>query len=104
MVEYNRCDWLLVGSLERCYKRCASSSIYCARHRSQLDIKPSYPCRKCSKGTQSESRLCSKKCGQDNAKKALRRAESKAKRNFSKVMSELIMLANLKRRYFFIGL
>ena len=103
MVERNNCEWLLVGSLKRCNKRCIDS-IYCTRHRSQLIIKPSYPCRKCSRGTQSESRLCSKKCGQDNAKKALRSAESKAKRNFSKVMSELIMLANLKRRCFFIGL
>ena len=104
MAEYNHCEWLLVGSVKLCSMRCSSSNKYCTRHKSQIVIKPSYPCRKCSKGTQSESRLCSKKCGQDNAKKSLRSAGSKAKRNFRKVMDELVMLADLKRRLLFIGL
>ena len=105
MVEYNRCEWLIVGSTERCNKRCIN--ILCGRHRGQIRRKPNsepHPCRKCSIGTQSETRLCSKQCGADRAQKALHRAEARAKRNFPLVMNELVSLADHQKKFHFIGL
>ena len=105
MVEYNRCEWLFVGSTERCYKRCVNT--LCGRHRGQIRTKPNsepHPCRKCKKGTQSETRLCSKKCGADRVQKALNRVEVRARRNFPLVMDELIYLADLQKKFHFIGL
>ena len=105
MVEYNRCQWLTVGSTENCNKRCINK--FCGRHRGQLRKKPDsepHRCRRCLKGTQSETRLCSKKCGSDRAQKALHRAEARARRKFPIVMNELVLLANLQKKSYFIGL
>ena len=105
MVEYNRCEWLLVGSVERCNKRCLNNM--CGRHRGQLAKKPGStpnPCRRCKKGTQAESRLCSKVCGSDRAQKALKRVEARARSLFNKVLNELMLIANYQRKIHFIGL
>ena len=54
-MEYNRCEWLVVGSTERCGKRCFNN--FCGVHRAQLrkkHVSEPQPCRKCGKGTKAE--------------------------------------------------
>ena len=99
----NKCSWLVVASSERCGRRCKDR--LCFIHRAQLRKKPGtepHPCRMCGKGTKGESRLCSKACGSDRVKKALRSAEVKARRNYPKVIHELQRRASQAK--LFVGL
>ena len=105
MVEYNRCDWLIIGRAERCGKPCVNR--LCGLHRSRLWRKPGselHPCRWCGKGTQGETRLCSKECGADRGQKALHRVEARPKRIYPTVMHELLCMAGHQRTLPFIGL
>ena len=105
MIEYNRCEWLVVGRTERCGKQCVNN--LCGVHRAQLRRKPGsepQPCRQCGKGTKAESQLCSKACGADRTQKTLHRAEAQAKRLHSALMYELLMMAQKQRACPFIGL
>ena len=81
MIMYNACRWLSVGRSERCEKPCLND--FCGIHRAQLGRRPEtepMPCRKCGRGTKSETQLFSKPFHSDHAKKALHRAEAKARR------------------------
>ena len=103
MIEYNWCDWLIIGRAERCGKQCVNKQ--CGLHR--LRRKPGsepHPCRRCGKGTQGETRLCSKECGADRGQKALHRVEARAKRIYPAVMHELLRMAERQRTLPFIGL
>ena len=103
MVEYTRCDWLIIGRAERCGKPCVNR--LCGLHR--LRRKPGsepYPCRRCGKGTQGETQLCSKECGAYRGQKALHRVEARAKRIYPAVMHELLRVAERQRTLPFIGL
>ena len=99
---YNACCWLIVGHSERCEKPCINE--FCSIHRAQLCRRPRTelkPCRKCGRGTKSETQLCSKPCRSDHAKKALHRAEAKARRIHPMLMQKLLLAAH---RLPFIGL
>ena len=79
----------------------------CGIHRAQLRRRPGTeprPCRKCNRGSKSETQLCSRGCGADNAKKALHRAEAKARRLHPARMHELLLAAHRQRILPFIGL
>ena len=105
MVEYNRCDWLIIGRAERCGKPCVNR--LCGLHPSRLQRKPMskpHPCQQCGKGTQGETRLCSKECGAERGQKALHRVEARAKRIYPTVMHELLRMAEHQRTLPFIGL
>ena len=105
MAHYNACEWLVVHKLENCGNRCRGR--LCGVHLAQLRKKPGTeprPCRVCGRGTKSKSQLCGKVCGQDRVQKALRWAETRAKRLFPGVMNELLHMAQVQRMPAFVGL
>ena len=94
MIMYNACHWLIVGRSERCEKPCIND--FCGIHRAPLRRRPGTepkPCRKCGRGTKSETQLCSKPCRSDHAKKDLQRTEAKVRRLHPVVMQELLLAA-----------
>ena len=100
------CRWLLVGSTQRCGRLGVYD--YCRVHRMRLrkiaDHHSPVPCRSCGVGTQSETGLC-KPCGAAQVKKQLVRAEAKARRLFSLLMSELHVRSSwAKKLPAFVGL
>ena len=105
MVMYSACRWLIVGHSEHCEKPCIND--FCGIHRAQIRRRPGTepkPCRKCGRGTKSETQLCSKPCQSDHAKKALHRAEAKARRLHPLLMQELLLAAHRQQLLPFIGL
>ena len=105
MTMYNACRWLIVGRSERCEKQ--SINDFCGIHRAQLRLRPGTepkPCRECGRGTKSETQLCSKPCRSDHTKKALHRAETKARRLHPVLMQELLLTAHQQQLLPFIGL
>ena len=84
----NQCAWLTIGRTVPCGKRCIYE--HCAVHRNQLrkDAVEPYACRKCGKGTQSETRLCVG-CGSDRVKHKLIDTEKQVRRKFATVLIQL---------------
>ena len=80
MIMYNTCRWLIVGRSERCEKQCIND--FCGIHRAATPPARdrAQTLQEMQKGTKSEIQLCSKPCRSDHAKKALHRAETKARR------------------------
>ena len=105
MIMYNTFRWLIVGRSQRCEKPCINDfwGIHRAHLRRRPGTKPK-PCRKCGRGTKSETQLCSKSCRSDHAKKALHRAETKARRLHPVLMQELLLAAHRQQVLPFIGL
>ena len=104
IIMYNACRWLIVGCNERCKKPCVND--FCGIHRAQLCRQPGTepkPFRKCGRGTKSETQLCSKHCRSNHAKKALHRAEAKARRLRPVLMQELLLEAHWQQLLPFIG-
>ena len=105
MIIYNARRWLIVGRSEHYEKQCIND--FCGIHRAQLrrrlGTEPK-PCRKCGRGTKSETQLCSKPCRSDHAKKALHRAEAKARRLHPVLMQELLLASQRQQLLAFIGL
>ena len=98
LIGYNKCEWLTVGNLDRCGASCVNR--LCGAHRARLrrskGSEPK-PCRRCGRGTKSETVLCSKECGSDRGKKALKRAEAPARRAYARVLDELLRLAKYQQ-------
>ena len=82
------CSWLKNGSVERCSKRCINT--YCHTHRQQLRLgrKPPVSCRRCGAGTKSVTLLCLS-CGSHKAAQKLIDTERRARRDFSRVLTNL---------------
>jgi len=98
MAEYKKREWLIVGNTERCGKRCVNN--LGGIHRAQLRRRPGskpHPCRRCDRGTKSESWLWRKDCGADRVQKSFKMPEVRAKRNHGLVMDELLAMARRQR-------
>ena len=56
------CEWLLVGSTEKCGRPSSLGGNVWAMHRGRIRTGKSIsvPCRKCNKGTKNQSRLCTR--------------------------------------------
>ena len=105
MNTYNACHWLIVGRSEHCGKPCIND--LCGIHRAQLCRRPGtepHSCRWCGRGTKSETQLCSRVCRSAHVKKALHRAEAKARRLHPALMHELLLAAHRQRILPFVGL
>ena len=89
MRTYNTCTWLKIGTNELCNKNCINT--YCKIHNYQ--IKRGFtcpnPCRKCGKGTNSESYLC-RPCGNPATQMRLLRKQKKARLIYEIVLMELL--------------
>ena len=86
----NKCLWLKVNSYI-CNKNCVNT--YCRQHTQQINLGklPPRPCRKCNKGVSSNNTLLlCKDCGRNKIIVKQQRIEKKARKNFNKVLQELI--------------
>ena len=53
----NKCQWLKIGSTEKCEKNCLGK--YCYIHNARLKISPgTKPCTHCGKGTKNKYMIC----------------------------------------------
>ena len=97
------CGWLLIGSLNHCGKSCLGEycNVHLARIRRESPIP--IPCRRCGKGTQSETYL-SGLCGADRAQKYLVRAEARLRRIHRRVMDEIRYRSLWAKKLTFVGL
>ena len=87
----NHCAWLKVGETQRCGK--GSRGVHCKIHLAKIrrGSRIPLPCSSCGKGVQSSIRRC-RACGRDAVRLRQIALEKRAKRQFSFVMAELLVV------------
>ena len=85
----NKCVWQYLKSHNTCDESCINE--FCSMHRSRIRGGSIIPmrCRKCGVGVQTESRLCAE-CGSNTIHHRLVYRGTQARRNFNKVMKDLL--------------
>ena len=94
----NKCQWLTVGKTTKCNKKCVNNDNYCRNHRMRIKYSGTepYPCRKCGKGTKSETRLCYNKCGGKRVKRKYKKIEKTTRSRSTQILDQLKEINNVE--------